>query len=141
MTDGDTYRLYLALGSLIRSLRRSAPRTELAHASLSALAALAAKGPMRIGELPEHEGISGPSMTRVVSALTTHGYLRRTLDPTDGRASLIELTERGHAHVTDSRESRLLELDRRVSTLNAEDRAALMRAVPVLENLVSHSDF
>ena len=131
----EAARLYVALGNLVRSLRRAAPQSDLGHASMSALAAIASNGPMRAGELAAHEGVSGPSMTRVIGVLEDLGYARRSPDPSDGRVAVIDLTDRGRTHITEGREQRLSALNTRIEALSDDQRAALFGAVEVLEIL------
>src|SRR5215831_9884549 len=51
----------------------------------------------RIGELARQAQLSKQTMTELVSYLEQHGYVYRTRDPSDGRAWIIRLTERGEA--------------------------------------------
>src|SRR5256885_2609821 len=51
----------------------------------------------RIGELARQAQLSKQTMTELVSHLERHGYVRRTRDPSDGRAWIIRFTERGAA--------------------------------------------
>jgi DNA-binding MarR family transcriptional regulator len=131
----EAIRLYVTLGRVTRVLRRAAGGSNVGHGSLSALASLVSDGPMRLGELAAVEGISPPSMTRIVANLEERGHVRRTADPIDGRALVVEATASGRALVTTGREARIRELRRRVAALSDEDRATLGAAIPVLETL------
>jgi DNA-binding MarR family transcriptional regulator len=51
----------------------------------------------RITELAERAQITKQSMGEVVAALERHGYVERVPDPTDGRAKIVRLTDRGWA--------------------------------------------
>ncbi|MGW0657708.1 nitroreductase/quinone reductase family protein [Streptodolium elevatio] len=61
------------------------------------LLALARSGPMIQGRLGEALGIEPPSVTLMTRKLATAGHVRRTPDPSDRRASIVELTDRGKA--------------------------------------------
>lgn len=50
----------------------------------------------RIGYLARHANITPQAMGELVDHLVAHGYVERTPDPTDGRARLVRLTDRGH---------------------------------------------
>jgi DNA-binding MarR family transcriptional regulator len=50
---------------------------------------------VRITELAERAGMSRQAMTYLIAELEERGYLERRPDPSDGRASLIDLTRRG----------------------------------------------
>ncbi|MGH3505894.1 MAG: MarR family winged helix-turn-helix transcriptional regulator [Nocardioidaceae bacterium] len=50
---------------------------------------------IRLVDLAERAGVTKQAMSELVVDLERLGYLRRRPDPADGRAKLIELTERG----------------------------------------------
>jgi DNA-binding MarR family transcriptional regulator len=135
----DATRLYLSLGRVTRTLRRAAAGSPVGHGSLSALATLVSDGPMRLGELAAIEGVSPPSMTRIVAALESQGHLRRAPDPGDGRAFLVEATMSGRRLVVTGREARIRSLSQRLAALPGAQRQSLLDALPALEAL-SESD-
>ena len=50
---------------------------------------------LRPSELASHNQLSRQTINDLLSDLEKRGYLERTLDPTDGRARIVRLTERG----------------------------------------------
>jgi DNA-binding MarR family transcriptional regulator len=142
VTDADEVtRLYLALGHLNRALRRGAGGpAPVGHGALSVLSSLVRGGPQRLGTLAALEGVSAPSMTRIVASLEQLGHVRRSPDPADGRATLLDVTESGREVVLAGREGRLLELRRRVQALDEPDQQALWRLLPLLEQLAASED-
>jgi DNA-binding MarR family transcriptional regulator len=56
----------------------------------------------RLSELADRAQITKQSMGYLVDYLQEHGYLERRADPSDRRASLIFLTERGWAEVREA---------------------------------------
>jgi DNA-binding MarR family transcriptional regulator len=50
---------------------------------------------LRLTEMAAASGITKPSMSALVEALETRGYVARLPDPRDQRAQLIQLTDRG----------------------------------------------
>jgi DNA-binding MarR family transcriptional regulator len=56
----------------------------------------------RLSELAERAQITKQSMGYLVDYLEVHGYVERRADPSDRRASLIFLTERGWAEVREA---------------------------------------
>ena len=54
---------------------------------------------IRLTDLADRAGMTKQAMSELVNDLVEMGYLRRTPDPTDGRAKLIEFTDRGWAAV------------------------------------------
>jgi DNA-binding MarR family transcriptional regulator len=51
----------------------------------------------RLTELAQQTQVTKQTAAMLVSALERGGYVERVPDPTDGRARLIRLAERGHA--------------------------------------------
>jgi DNA-binding MarR family transcriptional regulator len=49
----------------------------------------------RITYLAKHANVTVQAMGELVDYLERHGYVERASDPTDGRAKLVRLTERG----------------------------------------------
>jgi DNA-binding MarR family transcriptional regulator len=60
---------------------------------------------MRVTELAERAGMSRQAMTYLIVELEQRSYLDRRPDPSDGRASLVDLTERGERAITAIRAS------------------------------------
>lgn len=82
---------------------------------------------LRMGELAARARLSKQTMTTMVRLLERDGLVERRADPSDGRASLVFLTERalGFRPVA---EAALAELDRLVvRTLSARGRDELQR--------------
>jgi DNA-binding MarR family transcriptional regulator len=133
LTDGAA-RLFLTIGRLSRSLRRSSTMG-LGHGSTSALATVVHGGPMRTGDLAAREGVSAPTMTRIVAVLVGEGYVVREPDPDDGRVWLVRATAQGERVITEVRSARSQALLDRIARLPADQRAALLAALPALEAL------
>jgi DNA-binding MarR family transcriptional regulator len=133
--DEDTARLLVAVRRLFRSLRRVTP-AGLGNGSLSALATLVKCGSMRHGDLAEREGVTPPTLSRIVAALVDSGLVSRSPDPEDGRAWLVCATAEGEAAVVGMRSARIQELTRRLDRLTAAQRQTLIAALPALEALV-----
>lgn len=54
-----------------------------------------ADGALRLGELSKRLGITASTLTRNVARLEDRGFLRRIIDPDDGRAQRVALTATG----------------------------------------------
>lgn len=134
---GDlTERLQRVLGRLGRMLRREAPSV-LGQGAMSALHTLSAGGPLRPSDLAAREGIRPPTLTRILTVLEDAGYIVRTPDPADGRASLIAVTELGTRTLLHTRSARASHLARHIAELTEQQRRVLAQALPVLETLAS----
>jgi DNA-binding MarR family transcriptional regulator len=130
-------RLYLTLGRVNRALRREASHAPVGHGALSALSTLSRHGPQRLGSLAAVEGISPPSMTRIITSLEQLGLVRRVADPLDGRATIVEATASGQQVVLAGRAARMNAQRGRVEKLSAQQRRALYAALPALEALAA----
>lgn len=131
----DATRLYVALGRVNRAVRRDASAGQVGHGALSVLATLTSDGPQRLGALAALEGVSPPSLTRIIGSLEDLGHVRRTTDPADGRVCIVTATETGRDLVVAGRAERLAALASRIERLDPDTRRALGAAVPALERL------
>jgi DNA-binding MarR family transcriptional regulator len=136
----EASRLYVSLGRISRALRRDAHESPVGHGALSALATLTQRGPMRLGELAAAEAVSGPSMTRIVASLEGLGAVRRTCDPEDGRAALVQATPNGRRLVQAGRAARMTALRARLKALPADQQAQVLAAIPALEGLSANAE-
>ena len=127
-------RLRVAVGRLNRALRQHDPG-RLTATQISALLVVNALGPLRIGDLAARERVSAPTMTRVVDTLENADLLARSVDPADGRGSLVAVTPRGRSRLEAVSRERNTQLERRIAALSPEQRAALIAALPALEAL------
>jgi DNA-binding MarR family transcriptional regulator len=134
--DEAAGRLNLVLGRLTRVLRRGQP-SGLGPGTISALATIVRSGPIRLGDLAAREQIAPPTLTRIVSGLEESGYVVRSPDPTDGRATRVKATPAGHEVITGAGSVRVGVLRTRMDTLSAQERATLLAALPILEALAS----
>lgn len=111
-----------ALLALARLTRR-AGRTDECSAEHSGV---------RVSHLADHLGIAPRSATEVADALEGAGLVARSPDPTDRRAVLLTLSDRGRHTVTRVRDRRRTAADAAVSALSATDRAELRRLLETL---------
>lgn len=65
-----------------------------------------AHGPLRVSALAERTLADISTASRQIATLEQHGLVAREADPDDRRASLIHITEAGHAFARDLRERR-----------------------------------
>ena len=90
---------------------------------------------LRMGELAARARLSKQTMTTMVRLLERDGLVERRADPSDGRASLVFLTERAR-NFRPVAAATLAELDRRVvTTLTAQGRDKVHDALRRLADL------
>jgi DNA-binding MarR family transcriptional regulator len=108
----------------------------MGSSGVSALAEIVRHGPLRLGDLAARERIAPPTLSRIVAGLVGHGFVERTPDPDDARAQLVRATPAGRELLAGLRSRRAVELSARLGRLSADDRAALLAAVPALHRLL-----
>ncbi|MEC3992363.1 MarR family transcriptional regulator [Actinacidiphila sp. DG2A-62] len=134
-------RLRLIVARLYRQLAQaSGDDLDLTYAQLSALARVQAHGPLRLGELAALEQVAAPSLTRTLRPLSAAGLLSKEADPSDGRSHLVSVTPKGEAHLERIRRQRSELLSRRMARLSPQDSAALLAALPALEQLLTEGE-
>lgn len=136
--DAVATRLALALKRLKARLREEAQATTsgLSLSQLSILQRLRCKGPTTASELATAEHVSQQAIAQIVAHLKSAGLIDTTPDPTDGRKTLISITDTArqlHASMVASRNAWLV---RAIDvTLDYDERAALETAIDLLERL------
>jgi DNA-binding MarR family transcriptional regulator len=119
-----------AFWSVARQLRETSQKT-LAPWDINPSHLRARRGTMRLSELSEHLHIAPRSTTEVVDALESRGLVRRSPDPDDRRATLVEVTEHGLGVLEAIRGT---EAGRVFGRLSQADRAHLARILRQLRD-------
>jgi DNA-binding MarR family transcriptional regulator len=128
-------RLRIAAGRIARDGLGQKRVDGMTPSRMTALAVLAAEGPLRMGELAARLGISAPTVSRLVDHLVERGFLERVTDEDDHRATRVRLSADGHRGLAAVREHGAGLLADRIACLDDAERALLERALPVLERL------
>jgi len=128
-------RLRLVMYRLSRALRHQGS-TALSPSQVSALASVDEFGPLRISALAAFESVGAPVATRIVASLEELDLLKRTDDPEDKRASLVELSVHGRDVLGALWSERTIGLSSRLERLTPAERNRLELALPALEKLV-----
>lgn len=121
---------------LLRRLAREDTRLGLSAARLSALSVLVFGGPRTLGKLADAEGVSPPSMTRLVTAMETEGLVAREKNAADGRSVIIRASAEGERILIRGRELRVQALAGWLAELSAGGLASLDQATATLEDLL-----
>ena len=127
-------RLRLVMFRLARALRHEGS-TALSPSQVSALASVDEFGPLRISALATLESVGAPVATRIVASLEELDLLKRTDDPDDKRASLVELSDHGRDVLAALWSERTIGLSSRLERLSPAERNRLELALPALEKL------
>ena len=96
-------------------------RGDLTLAQLSILVTLLDQGPIRMTDLAAHERVRTPTTTVAIRRLEKIGLVKRSRDPSDLRAVLVDITPRGRAVHGESLANRRAALAAMLSQLPASD--------------------
>jgi DNA-binding MarR family transcriptional regulator len=127
-------RLRMTLGRLNRRVRQHGPSV-LSSSQASTLASVEALGPVRLGDLAAHEGVTAPTQSRLVASLEQQGLVRRMPDAEDRRATRLVITAQGRRQLDQLRSERSAFLVGQLGRLSPAQRDALVAALDALETL------
>ena len=134
--DQDTViRLRRVVLRLARQLQAASTGEGLTPTQASVLGVTAIRGPLSLAELTDIEGLNPTMLSRVVGKLDAMGLIRRLRDPEDFRAARVEVTPEGRQTYQRIAAERAAIVSERVAGLPPEQEAALVAALPALENL------
>jgi DNA-binding MarR family transcriptional regulator len=108
---------------------------DLTLAQLSILLTLLDQGPIRMTELAAHERVRTPTTTVAIRRLEKLGLVKRSRDPSDLRAVLVDITPKGLAQHREALATRRAQLAALLSKLSEEDLETLTKALVPLERL------
>jgi len=126
--------LLLHAGALVRLLVRESA-SEITRSEAGVLFTLS-RGPRRITELAEVEGLAQPTVTMLVKRLEQQGWVKRERPPDDGRVVLLSLTRAGRAALDEFRAQVSAALRADIDALSDTQIAALESATGALDTLV-----
>lgn len=121
-------------GTLRRTTHATLAPLGITPGQARALGALHRHGTMRLNELSEHLHIAPRSTTEVVDALEDDGLVTREPDPSDRRATLVRLSDRGAELGRTLIAARRAEADAFFGRLGEADRAELRRILDALRS-------
>ena len=131
--------LQRVLSKLFNMLRRGdanrGSRPELTLAQISLLLTLLDSGPIRMTELAARERVRTPTTTVAIRRLERVGLVKRSRDPSDMRAVLVEVTPEGRAQYNEALDARRAYLASILGRLSDGERESLVNALAPLERL------
>src|SRR5580693_4083123 len=129
--------LHIVLGALKRRLREQADVADLTSAQKSVLLRLERDGPTTGSGLARAEAMRPQSMGAIIAVLEAAGYVAGAPDPSDGRQTVISLTDHFRDWVGAARAARKDWLLRTLQArLTARERDQLAGAVELLKRLL-----
>jgi DNA-binding MarR family transcriptional regulator len=132
--------LYRSLAGFRREVRRTVrsefPAQLLTPSQVEVLGCVRRQPGIGVRDVAAALRLAPNTVSTIVGHLVDVGFLRREPDPDDARAVRLRLTAAGHRRVHDWRDRSTQTVDHALESLDAEERAALERALPALRHLV-----
>ncbi|MDP1779012.1 MAG: MarR family transcriptional regulator [Anaerolineales bacterium] len=116
----------------MRGWSQFAKSTGLSMPQFSILMQLHHKGPCGLSEIGERFDISAAAASQLVDKLVQAGYLARTEDPTDRRAKLLALSDKGKELINQGTEERHRWMGDLTSKLSTEEQGKVVEALNIL---------
>ncbi|WP_454886203.1 MarR family winged helix-turn-helix transcriptional regulator [Sphingomonas oryzagri] len=124
-------------GKLKRRLREQADIGDLTPSQTSVLVRLEQDGPSTTSALARVEGMRPQSMGTIIAVLEGAGLVMGMPDPSDGRQTLIMLTDQCRTWITEGRAAREDWLARTIEArLSPDEQARLVTVIPLLQRLI-----
>jgi DNA-binding MarR family transcriptional regulator len=128
-------RLRTAVSRLAKRLKPTAAAGSLTTSEVDVIQTVARVGPVKLSSLAGQAGLNPTMLSRIVAKLEDQGLLRRLPDASDGRVCRVEVTEQGSRLHHRVRNERTDVLSHELDLLDADDRRAVLAALPALERL------
>jgi DNA-binding MarR family transcriptional regulator len=119
----------------LRRLRVEDDALGISPPRLSALSVVVYAGPIGIGALAATEGVTAPTMSRLVDGLEAEGLVRRSPDPNDARGVLVGATSKGERVLQRGRRRRVDTLATGLRGLSADELSAIARGADLIERV------
>ena len=127
----------LMMSGLKRRLREQNQSTDLTDSQKSVIVRLDRDGPTTVTTLAQAEGIRSQSMGATVASLEAMGLVSGAPDPTDGRRTILSLTDHCREILSEGRAARQDWLVRSLQTsLTAAEQDQLASLIPLLTRLI-----
>lgn len=136
----DLQRVLARLITVMRRGDTAAGRPDLTMAQVSILLTLIDSGPIRMTELAARERVRTPTTTVAIRRLEKLSLVKRSRDPSDMRAVLVEVTPEGMVQYREALDARRTHLAELLGRLSEDERADLVRALKPLERLTATDD-
>lgn len=125
------------VGKLRRKLSEQATPGDFTPSQISVLTRLLQDGPTTLTALARAEGMRPQSMSAIVAALDAVGYVTGAPDPTDGRQTILSLTEMATTTINANRVAKDDWLSHAIrEKYDQREQAELTRAVELLRRLL-----
>lgn len=126
-------------GKLKRRLREQADIGDLTPSQTSVLLRLEQDGPSTTSALARSEGMRPQSMGTIISVLESAGLVAGVPDPSDGRQTLLSLTDQCRTWIAEGRAARQDWLAGMIEAhLSPDEQGRLGAVIPLLHRLIEN---
>ena len=138
-----TSRLEQQLTVLLRRVQSihfstSSGEIDLDRAAYGILCRIADHGPQRLGALAQAFGLDPSTITRQVQSLEQAALVVRSSDPSDRRASLLDLSEEGQRVLTQTRDLRRQWMQQALGDWSDDEVADFARLLEKFNTSIDH---
>jgi DNA-binding MarR family transcriptional regulator len=130
-------RVHAASLHLLRRLAQEDRALGISAPRLSALSVLVFGGPRTIGSLAGAEGVTPPTMTRLVAGMVADGLVERLPDDTDRRVVRVSASASGRSLLLTGRDRRVAILAAMIGPRTAKERRRLAAAAEIVEGMLA----
>jgi DNA-binding MarR family transcriptional regulator len=132
-------RFHAAALHLLRRLAQEDRASGVSPARLSALSVLVFGGPRTIGSLAAAEGVTPPTMTRLLAGMVADGLVERVPDDADRRVVRVAASTSGRALLLEGRDRRIAALAAMIQPLTPKERRRVATTAEIVERLLTGS--
>lgn len=126
------YRSYFRIN---RNTQKLMARYNLTEPQFGVMEALYHLGSMKIGDIIERTLSTSGNMTVVIRNLEQEGWVTRCTDPTDRRACLVQLTEKGKELIETIFPEHLKDLEKILENLDEAEKRQLIQLFKKLNGI------
>jgi MarR family transcriptional regulator, 2-MHQ and catechol-resistance regulon repressor len=134
--DSSAVHVWLVLWKAARAVeqnaRNSVAALGLGLSDFAVLEALLHAGPQPVNVIGKKVLLTSGTMTVAIDRLERQKLVRRTGDPEDKRARLVQLTEKGRRVIEDAFQRHACDIEATLSVLTADERVELTRLLKKL---------
>ncbi len=119
---------------------RSVSKLDLCVSDFAVLSALRARGPLRPDAIGKKVLLTSGSVTAALDRLQREGLTERRTDPSDGRASIVYLTDLGVEWAREANDKHTASMTEIFSVLSEEEQADLRRLLKKLGKVAEQAN-
>jgi MarR family 2-MHQ and catechol resistance regulon transcriptional repressor len=119
--------LWRAAHAIEQNATQSVLGLGLGLSEFAALEVLLHKGPQPVNMIGKKVLLTSGSMTTAIDRLESRNLVRRTADPQDRRARIVQLTETGKRLIEDGIQRHAMDLEETLAVLRPGERTELIR--------------